>query len=181
MARVDDDGRRRLAADLDRVSRLTGTFELRSGRTATEYVDKYLFESDPALLRRVVEAMATLVPDGTEVLAGLELGGIPIVTALSEVTGLPACFVRKEAKAYGTRRLAEGAPTADRRVLLVEDVVTTGGAVRAAAGALRAEGAWIDAVLCVIDRSDEPGRALSGVDLSTISLLVRADLDAARV
>src|SRR5690348_2585646 len=132
-----------LAHEIDRVCRLTGTFQLRSGQTATEYFDKYLFESDPHLIRRVAEAMQPLVPDDTQLLGGLELGGIPLVTALSSLTGIPALFVRKKAKEYGTRRLAEGASVTARRVTLVEDVITTGGAVRDATNALRAEAATV--------------------------------------
>jgi orotate phosphoribosyltransferase len=131
-----------LAGDVDACCRLTGEFTLRSGQAATEYFDKYLFESDPALLGRLADAMLGLVPVGTELLGGLELGGVPIVTALSARTGLPALFVRKRAKEYGTCKLAEGADVTGRRVTLVEDVITTGGAVRAAAVALRERGAW---------------------------------------
>ena len=99
-------------ADLARAiyerAHLTGEFTLRSGTVSNEYFDKYLFEADPALLLAIAEALAPLVPDGTDALAGLELGGVPIATMLSQVTGLPAVFVRKEAKSYGTCRLAEG-------------------------------------------------------------------------
>lgn len=98
-----------LSAALHTASHLTGSFVLRSGRTATEYFDKYGFESDPLLLAAVAEHFTPLIPGGTELLAGLELGGVPIATALALRTGRPAVFVRKEAKAYGTRRLAEGA------------------------------------------------------------------------
>jgi|APMI01.1.fsa_nt_gi orotate phosphoribosyltransferase len=87
-----------LARAIDATSRLTGEFTLRSGQVATEYFDKYRFESDPVLLRAVAEQMVPLVPEGTELLGGLELGGIPIVTILSSLTGIPAVFVRKEAK-----------------------------------------------------------------------------------
>jgi orotate phosphoribosyltransferase len=86
---------------------LTGEFLLRSGATSTEYFDKYQFESDPRLLRRIAEALAELVPDGVDALAGLELGGVPLATALSQVTGLPTLFVRKAAKPYGTALGAE--------------------------------------------------------------------------
>lgn len=122
-----------LARDVDAASRVSGEFTLRSGQVVSEYFDKYQFESDPALLRRVAEQLRPLVPEGTDLLGGLELGGIPIVTVLSSLTGLPAVFVRKEAKTYGTCRLAEGADVSGRRVTLVEDVITTGGAVRDAA------------------------------------------------
>ncbi len=179
-ASVRPASRAALAHDIDSVCRVTGTFQLRSGRTATEYFDKYLFESDPALLRRVAEAMQPLVPEGTELLGGLELGGVPLATVLSSLTGLPALFVRKKAKEYGTRRLAEGAEVAGRRVTLIEDIVTTGGAARNATHALRAAGAVVTTVVCAIDRSDTPGLALADVALETRPVLTRADLDAAR-
>jgi orotate phosphoribosyltransferase len=169
-----------LARDIDRTCRLTGSFTLRSGQTTGEYFDKYLFESDPQLLRRVVEAMQPLVPTGTELLGGLELGGVPIATMLSSLTGIPALFVRKKAKEYGTCRLAEGADVTGRRVTLVEDIVTTGGAARDATHALRDAGAIVDTVICAIDRSPSPGEALTDVGLTTLTLLTRTDLDRVR-
>lgn len=146
--RVD---RAALVHRIDATCRLTGDFILRSGQTSTEYFDKYRFESDPVLLLDVAEAMVPLVPANTDLLGGLELGGIPIVTILSSLTGLPAVFVRKEAKDYGTCRLAEGAEVNDRRMTLVEDVVTTGGAVRGATMALCELGATVEVVLCATD------------------------------
>jgi len=107
---------------------LTGEFTLRSGQIATEYFDKYLFEADPVLLRQVAEAMVALLPD-CDVLGGMEMGGIPIVTVMSQITRLPSVFVRKAAKEYGTRKAAEGVSVAGRRVVAVEDVVTTAGAL----------------------------------------------------
>jgi orotate phosphoribosyltransferase len=131
---------------------LTGEFTLRSGVVSNEYFDKYMFESDPVLLRTITEALAALLPADTEALAGLELGGVPIATALSQVTGLPALFVRKEAKTYGTCRLAEGGDIDGRRLTVVEDVVTSGGQVVASCGDLRERGAIVTHAICVIDR-----------------------------
>lgn len=165
-----------LARDIHRVAHLTGTFTLRSGRTATEYFDKYRFEADPRLLQRVAGAMAELVPPETEILAGLEMGGIPIATALSRETGLPAAFVRKQAKEYGTMRLAEGAEVDGRRVLVVEDVVTSGGQVVISAGDLRERGAIIDTVVCAIDRQAGGAEALAEIDLALKPLLTRDDI-----
>ena len=88
---------------------MSGHFVLRSGKASDTYFDKYQFESDPALLLDIAQSMAAIVPPGTEVLAGLEMGGIPVVTMLSQVTGLPAAFIRKKPKDYGTCRYAEGA------------------------------------------------------------------------
>src|SRR6478735_5781737 len=150
MASHDDPA---LARDIDACCRLTGEFTLRSGQVASEYFDKYLFETDPDLLARVAAAMVPLLPEGTELLGGLEMGGIPIVTVLSAQSRIPALFVRKEAKTYGTCKLAEGPDVAGRRVTLVEDVITTGGAVRNAAVALREAGATVDTVVCAFDRS----------------------------
>lgn len=168
-----------LADQINAVARLTGTFTLRSGQIATEYFDKYRFEAQPELLREIAAAMAPLIPAGTEVLAGLEMGGIPIATALSMHTGLPAAFVRKEAKKYGTARLAEGSDIEGKRVTVVEDVITTGGQVVISTNDLRALGAHVEHVVCVIDRSPDHGAALTEAGLQMHALLTRAQLDAA--
>ncbi len=168
-----------LADQINAVARLTGTFTLRSGQIATEYFDKYRFEALPALLAQIAVALAPLVPADTEVLAGLEMGGIPIATALSLHTGLPAAFVRKEAKKYGTARLAEGAEIAGKRVCVVEDVITTGGQVVISTHDLRALGAVVEHVVAVIDRSPDAGAALTAAGLQMHALLTRAQLDAA--
>ncbi|QRY47431.1 hypothetical protein JVX93_11915 [Mycolicibacterium boenickei] len=97
-----------LATDVNHACRLQGQFQLRSGQLSHEYFDKYLFESDPQLLRRVCEAMVPLIPADTDLLGGLELGGVPLATVVSQLTGIPTLFVRKAAKTYGTCRLAEG-------------------------------------------------------------------------
>ncbi|MGN6253208.1 MAG: orotate phosphoribosyltransferase [Marmoricola sp.] len=169
-----------LARDVDACCRLSGEFTLRSGQVSSEYFDKYLFESQPALLDRVAAQMVGLVPDGTELLGGLELGGIPIATVLSAKTGLPALFVRKAAKEYGTCKLAEGPDVAGRRVTLVEDVITTGGAVRDATRALREAGAVVETVVCAIDRSPAGENPLADVGLEVRPVLTKEQLDAAR-
>jgi len=170
-----------LARAIDEACRLEGEFVLRSGQTVREYFDKYLFESKPALLRWVAEAMVPLLPGDTQLLGGLELGGVPIATMLSSVTGLPALFVRKRAKEYGTRRLAEGADVAGRTVTIIEDVITTGGAVRDATIALRAAGASVHTAICAIDRSETSDGPLADLSLGTRSVLTRDDLDRARI
>src|SRR4051812_12486998 len=134
-----------LARRVHDTAHLTGEFLLRSGQTSNEYFDKFRLNADPALLHEIAEAMASLVPPGTDALAGMEMGGIPLVTALSRVTGLPARFVRKKAKEYGTRTIAEGGPVAGLHLLAVEDVVTTGGQVLLSTADLRREGATVDA------------------------------------
>ncbi|WP_369393322.1 orotate phosphoribosyltransferase [Streptomyces sp. CG1] len=168
-----------LARRIHATSHLTGQFTLRSGRTATEYFDKYRFEADPVLLDEIARRMAPLVPSGTQVLAGLEMGGIPVVTALGRHTGLPCAFVRKQAKPYGTCRLAEGAEVAGRKVLVIEDVVTSGGQIVLSTADLRNLGAQVDEALCVIDREQGGAEALKAEGISLLSLLSAEDLRAA--
>ena len=166
-----------LARRIYEVSHLTGEFTLRSGATSTEYFDKYRFESDPALLRAIADALVPLVPDGTDALAGLELGGVPLATMLSQVTGIPAMFVRKEAKTYGTCQLAEGGEIDGRRLTVVEDVVTSGGQVVASCGDLRDRGATVDHALCVIDRQSGGPEALQEIGVELRPLFTLEELD----
>ena len=158
------------------AAHLTGTFTLRSGQTSTEYFDKYRFEADPVLLRDIAEAMVPMVPDGIDALAGLELGGVPIATALSLVTGIPARFVRKEAKTYGTCLLAEGGEIEGLRLLVVEDVVSTGGQVLMSTADLRERGAKVDTVLCAIDRRPDDSDVFAREDLELRALFRMRDL-----
>jgi orotate phosphoribosyltransferase len=165
-----------LATAIHDAAHLTGHFVLRSGQTSTEYFDKYLFEADPILLRAIAEHLAPLVPDGTQALAGLELGGVPLAVALGQVTGLPVRFVRKEAKTYGTCKLAEGGDVDGERLTVVEDVVTSGGQVIASCADLRERGADILGVLCVIDRQAGGTEALAEHDLALHALFRMAEL-----
>ena len=168
--------RQELAATLYRTSHLTGEFYLRSGAVSSHYFDKYRFEGDPRLLAAVVDALKDLIPIDTEVLAGLELGGVPLVTMLSQVTGLPAIFVRKAPKSYGTQRLAEGGEIANRRLLVVEDVVTSGGQVLESARALRGLSAHVSAAVCVVDREAGGGELLEADGIQLHSLFRMKEL-----
>jgi orotate phosphoribosyltransferase len=175
---MEPSARAELAADVDRAARLKGSFKLRSGQVSDEYFDKYRFEADPALLARVASAMLPLVPTGAEVLAGLELGGVPIATAMSLQSGRPAAFVRKEAKAYGTCLAVEGGSVDGRKVVMIEDVITTGGAVRDAHRLLEDAGAVVLGVVCAIWRGPGEPR-IEGLDLPVLAALTREDLQAA--
>lgn len=170
-----------LARAINRVARLEGSFVLRSGQRSSHYFDKYRFEADPHLLARVARKMLDLVPAGTEVLAGLELGGVPIATAMALQSGLSVVFVRKEAKTYGTCRAVEGAELQGRRTVIIEDVISTGGAVADASVLLASEGAVLDTVVCAIWRgAGEPH--IAGVpNLVVRPALTEADLSAASV
>lgn len=149
--------RKDLAAAIYKSSYIQGNFKLRSGQSSNEYFDKYRFESRPELLVEIAKKMSPLIPPDTEVLAGLEMGGIPIATALSIISGIPVCFVRKAAKDYGTMKFAEGIDIQNKKLCIIEDVITTGGQVIESAKDLRKLDAQANHVLCVIDR-EQGGR-----------------------
>jgi len=162
------------------VAHLTGEFKLRSGITSNEYFDKYQFESDPKLLKAIAEHMAPMVPAGTEYLAGLEMGGLAIATALSLETGIPAVFVRKKAKDYGTCKLAEGPPIEGKKLLIVEDVITSGGQVIISGNDLKSIGAIVSQVVCVIDREQGGRGKLEEAGYELTSLFTMSELKAGR-
>ena len=165
-----------LAKLIYNASHLAGNFKLRSGQISNEYFDKYLFESEPELLAEIARQMTKLIPAETEVLAGLEMGGIPIATALSIQTGIPAAFVRKKAKEYGTAKLAEGIEVKGKNVCIIEDVVTTGGQIILSAADLKQLGAQIKYVLCVIERDKKSRQNLKENGLELLSLFTMEDL-----
>jgi orotate phosphoribosyltransferase len=165
-----------LAKKVSAASRLRGAFRLRSGAMSTEYFDKYCFEGRPSLLREVTERLAERLPKDYDALAGLEMGGIPIATLLSQITGKPTLFVRKKAKEYGTCRFAEGGEVSGQKLLVVEDVVTSGGQIIESVRALRSDGAIIANVVCVIDRQAGGRENLQREGLSLISLFTMSDL-----
>lgn len=166
-----------LAKRINDVAQVQGEFLLRSGLTTNTYFDKFLFEADPVLLAAVAEHLAPKIPDDTEILAGLDLGGIPIATALSLHTGLPVVFVRKKAKEYGTAKLAEGPPVDGKRLTVVEDVITTGGQVVISTGDLRQLGAEITNALCVIDREQGGVENLAEAGVTLDHLFTRSVLE----
>lgn len=178
-APADSAARQRLAQRIYERSHLTGSFRLRSGAVSSEYFDKYLFEADPQLLGEIAVEMLALLPDGVQALAGLELGGVPLATAAALQSELPAMFVRKQAKDYGTCRLAEGGEVRGARLAVFEDVITSGGQVIASCAQLRELGAEIAVVLCVIDRDAGGAEALAAEGLPLRSLFTMSQLKAA--
>ena len=165
-----------LARRIFDASYLEGSFLLRSGATSDTYFDKYLFESDPRLLDDITRGLVDRMPPDIDALAGLETGGIPLAVMLSQHTGLPTRFVRKEAKAYGTMRLAEGGPIEGVRLWIVEDVVTSGGQILLSAADLRERGAVVEHAVCVIDRQAGGADKLAAAGIELASLFTMAEL-----
>lgn len=141
-----------LAREIYEVAHLRGTFTLRSGQVSTEYFDKFQFTSRPELLEAVAEAMAEIVPADVDVLAGLQLGGVPLAAALALRTRNPVVYVRLQRKAYATQKIAEGVDLDGKVVAIVEDVVSTGGQIVLSTEDLRQEGADVRHALAVVDR-----------------------------
>lgn len=144
-----------LALALKEAALLEGDFTLRSGRKSKYYLDKYLFETRPELLRELGKRFAEFVGDEIDRIAGAELGGIALAAATSLETGKPFVIVRNSKKAdYGTGKLIEGKLEKGERVLLVEDICTSGGQAIEAMKTLAAAGATVDRVVVVIDRQE---------------------------
>ncbi len=133
---------------------LRGSFTLRSGRTSNYYIDKYQFLTRPDILRELGAMIASRLPAGTTRLAGAELGGIPLVSAASLASGLPTIYVRNAKKDYGTAKQIEGNLEPNDKVVIVEDVATTGGQVLEAARMISETGAEVLTIIATVDRQE---------------------------
>lgn len=165
-----------------RAAYLEGDFVLRSGRRSKYYLDKYLFETDPQVLRGVVGEMAMMIRNELargavyERLAAPELGGVVLGAGLSLELGLPLLLVRKAAKDHGTIKRIEGRFEAGEKVALVEDIVTSGGAAIRAAEALREAGVVVDDLYCVVDREEGGTQAARESGLTLRALFTSSEL-----
>ena len=155
---------------------LRGTFTLRSGRTSSYYLDKYLFETQPDILAELGRRFADHIDDSVDRLAGAELGGIPLVTAASMATGKPTVLIRNQKKDYGTAKQLEGVLAEGDRVLIVEDVVTSGGQVLEGAKVIQDAGAQVVKIVAVIDREEGGRAAIESAGFSFDSLFTKSDL-----
>ena len=166
-----------LARDVVGAAYLRGDFVLSSGARSSYYFDKYLFETKPGILRRLASFMAELVPPQTDRIAGTELGAVALATALSLETGLPFVIARKGAtKGYSTERLVEGEVYPGDRVVVIEDVISTGAQGIRAANRLVEVGAHVLGILAVIDREQGGPEAISAAGYTLTTLFRKAQL-----
>ena len=153
-----------LAAALSEAAYLEGDFVLRSGKRSKYYLDKYRFETRPELLRPIGERIAAIVAehaaDATR-LAGPELGAVALAASASLASGMPFLIVRGAAKEYGTSNRIEGVFEPGECVCVVEDVVTSGGALLESVEALREAGLVVHTAVCVVDREEGGADALA--------------------
>src|SRR6266571_388748 len=166
-----------LGRDIVAAAVLRGSFRLRSGAQSSYYIDKYLFTTQPDLLRRIAAELAARLPSGVQRVAGPVLGAIPLVTALSLATQLPMLIVRVEQpKEYGTSKQIEGVFLAGEKVVVVEDVVTTGGAALGTIETLRQAGLEVLAALGVVDREQGGAAAFAGAGVPYQALFTKTEL-----
>jgi len=165
-----------LAEQVKEAALLRGEFILSSGRKSNYYLDKYRIETRPAILDKVADGLVTKVPAGIDLLAGPELGAIPLVTAVGLKTGIPFLLVRKKAKEYGTKKVVEGTFQDGQRVVLIEDVLTTGTQAVTAADSLKEIGLEVVKIICVIDREEGAREAVEAAGYVFDPLLTRTML-----
>lgn len=162
---------------------LEGDFVLRSGRRSSWYLDKYRFETEPEILRalgeRLADAVAEHEPEAAR-LAGPALGAVALAASASIASGLPFIIVRGETKEYGTAKRIEGPFEPGELVCLLEDVVTSGGALAEAVSALRDEGLVVRNAVCVVDREEGGSDALARLGVRLRALFRAEELQEMR-
>lgn len=152
-----------------------GEFILVSGKKSNYYIDIKQASTDPKILRIIAKMMKKFAED-YDLIAGMELGAVPIAVALSLESGKPFVIVRKEEKSHGTKKQIEGKDVKDKRVLIVEDVTTTGGSVVKAVKVLRESGAIVDKVLAVVDREEGAKERLDVEGIKLIPLVTKSEI-----
>jgi orotate phosphoribosyltransferase len=169
--------REQLATAIKQAAYLEGDFVLSSGKRSKYYLDKWRFETAPALLKEIARALAELLPDpAPDRIAGVELGGVPLATALSLETSIPLLVVRRQAKEYGTAKGIEGVFEPGERVVLVEDVLTTAGQAIAAAQRVTEAGLDVIRIIYVIDRQEGAEANIRKAGFQPAALFTKSDL-----
>ena len=153
-----------------------GDFTLSSGRKSNYYVDKYVFETNPACLSVIGDRIASMIPPGTMRLAGIEIGSIPLAAIASVKSVMPFVIVRKAQKGYGTNKLIEGAWEKGEKVLVVEDVITTAKGALGAVHTLREAGLVVEDAVCVVDREEGGRENLEKEGIKVRSLVESSEL-----
>jgi len=155
---------------------LEGDFTLRSGKKSKYYLDKYLFETCPDILKALGEEFARYVTDDVSLIAGAELGGVALAASTAMATGKNWVIIRNSKKGYGTGKMIEGVISQGDVVLLVEDIATTGGQVLEAAKIITEAGASVKEIVCVIDRKQGAEQNITNAGYKFESILTKDDL-----
>ena len=168
--------REELIVRIKETAYLEGDFVLRSGKRSKYYLDKYLFETCPDILKGLGEAFTEYVTDDVTLIAGAELGGVALAAATAIACDKNWIIIRNSKKGYGTGKMIEGVLKADDVVLLVEDIATTGGQVIEAAKIITEAGAAVKKIVCVIDRKQGAEENIAAAGYEFDSILTKYDL-----
>ncbi len=168
--------REELIARIKETAYLEGEFILRSGKKSNYYLDKYLFETCPDILKALGEEFAQYMSDDVTLIAGAELGGVALAASTAMATGKNWVIIRNSKKGYGTGKMVEGVMKEGDVVLLVEDIATTGGQVLEAAKIITEAGAKVDRIVSVIDRKQGAEENITGAGYVFESILTKYDL-----
>ncbi len=168
--------REELIQRIKETAYLEGDFTLRSGKKSKYYLDKYLFETCPDILKALGAAFAKNLADDVTLIAGAELGGVALAAATAMETGKKWVIIRNSKKGYGTGKMVEGVIKEGDVVLLVEDIATTGGQVLEAAKIISEAGATVKKIVCVIDRRQGAEENITGAGHVFESILTKNDL-----
>lgn len=168
--------RTQLIKRIKETAYLEGDFVLRSGKRSKYYMDKYLFETCPDILKALGEEFAKHMSDDVTLIAGAELGGVALAAATAMETGKNWIIVRNSKKGYGTGKMVEGVLKEGDVVLLVEDIATTGGQVLEAAKIITEAGAKVKKIVCVIDRKQGAEENITGAGHTFESIITKDDL-----
>ena len=155
---------------------LEGDFVLRSGKKSKYYLDKYLFEACPDILKALGEEFARHITDDVTLIAGAELGGVALAAATAMAADKNWIIVRNSKKGYGTGKMVEGVLKPEDVVLLVEDIATTGGQVIEAAKIITEAGAKVKKIVCVIDRKQGAEENVTRAGFTFDSIMTKDDL-----
>jgi orotate phosphoribosyltransferase len=177
-ANVGSPLREQVARDLVKHAYLVGDFVLSSGRRSRYYFDKYLFETKPQILRPLAQLIAEQIPAGVQRIAGPELGAVALAAAASMETGIPFVIVKKASKDYATRKLVEGEFYPGEKVVVVEDIMTTGAQAIASADRLRSLGLEVLFILGIVDREEGAQEKVQAAGFELKSLYTRTELEA---
>ena len=168
--------REELIKRIKETAYLEGDFVLRSGKRSKYYLDKYLFETCPDILKALACEFAKHITDDVTLIAGAELGGVALAAATAMESGKNWVIIRNSKKGYGTSKMVEGVLKAGDVVLLVEDIATTGGQVVEAAKIITEAGATVKEIVCVIDRKQGAEKNITEAGYKFDSIFTKDDL-----
>ena len=151
-----------------------GEFTLTSGKKSSYYVNMKMASTNPEILKLISVEFAKLIPEGTDFIAGMELGAVPLAVALSLESGIPYTMIRKGERKHGTGSRLEG--PSEGKAVLIDDVATTGGSNIESLKVLQEEGIQVTKIIVVVDREEGAQEKLVPFNIPFESLISASEL-----